>query len=87
MYLFASFYELSTRFWNCSDNVLFVFSLILAQIVSLYKTKPFHKSQQCGRFVFHFVTYLVYIYKTYIYILTNVNTSFSTRSHIIGNVK
>ena len=45
-----------------------VFSLILAQIVSLYKTKSFHKSQQCGRYVFHFATYLVYIYKTYIYI-------------------
>jgi hypothetical protein len=42
-----------------------VFSLILAQIVSLYKTKSFHKSQQCGRYVFHFATYLVYIYKTY----------------------
>jgi hypothetical protein len=45
------------------------FSLILAQIVSLYNTKPFHKSRQSGKFVFHFVTYLVYIYKTYIYLL------------------
>ena len=72
-----------SRSWFClplSTNVLLdfgtvptmyylFFSLILAQIVSLYNTKPFHKSRQCGKFVFHFATYLVYIYKTYIYLL------------------
>ena len=65
VYLFASFYDFSIIFCNCSYNVVFLFlffSVILAQMVSLFKTKPFHKSRQCGIFVFHFLTYLVYMY-------------------------
>jgi hypothetical protein len=34
------FYEFSIRFWNCADNVVFLFfSLIFAQMVSFYRTK------------------------------------------------